>query len=181
MLMSIMRFTPLWASAFLRSDSDIYNSMDAWPPDSTGRGGDGFIRLLDWETILGRSLGGVPIYPGMDTNNYIRFWATGDNGYPSHALVDWLPGGPPVPLSLDSASAVAGSARKAWSVEFPAGIGLVLPGRGWLRHHHQCAAGKYVFAAGVRQCLAGIQSGRLAIPGHRHRQQRRASRKLHPV
>jgi hypothetical protein len=102
----------IYASVGIRvppSDSDIYNSMDAWPPDSAGHGGDGFIRLLDWETILGRSLGGVTIYPGMDTNNYIRFWTNGDLGYPSHAVVDWFPGGPPVPLSLDSAPASSGS------------------------------------------------------------------------
>ncbi len=97
----------IYASAGIRvppSDSDAYNAMDAWPPDSAGRGGDGFIRLLDWETILGRSVGGVSIYPGLDTNNYIRFWTTGDNGYPSHAVVDWFPGGPPVPLSVDGFS-----------------------------------------------------------------------------
>jgi hypothetical protein len=83
--------------------------MDAWPPDSAGRGGDGFIRLLDWETILARSLGGVPIYPGLDTNNYIRFWATGDIGFPSHSVVDWEPGGPPVTLSLRSGETSPGS------------------------------------------------------------------------
>jgi len=96
----------IYASAGIRvppSDSDIFNSMDAWPPDSTGRGGDGFIRLLDWETILGRSVG-LALYPGMDTNNYIRFWATGDTSFPSHSVVDWQPGDPPVPLSLKSGS-----------------------------------------------------------------------------
>jgi hypothetical protein len=97
----------IYASVGIRvppSDSDAYNAMDAWPPDSTGRGGDGFIRLLDWETILGRSVGGVSIYPGLDTNNYIRFWTNGDNGYPSHAVVDWSPGSLPVPLLADPSS-----------------------------------------------------------------------------
>jgi hypothetical protein len=109
----------IYASVGIRvppSDSDIYNSMDAWPPDSAGHGGDGFIRLLDWETILGRSLGGVPIYPGMDTNNYIRFWTIGDVGYPSHAVVDWLPGGPPVALSLDPISPLADSSPNKLSL-----------------------------------------------------------------
>jgi hypothetical protein len=136
----------IYASAGIRvppSDSDIYNSMDAWPPDSAGHGGDGFIRLLDWETILARSLGGVPIYPGLDTNNYIRFWATGDIGYPSHALVDWLPGGPPVLLSLDSAQSLAGSG--------PTKLGLSNspPGLVWF-------------------CQAGVNSGIItnAIPGN---------------
>jgi hypothetical protein len=102
----------IYASVGIRvppADSDAYNCMDAWPPDSAGRGGDGFIRLLDWETILARSLGGVPIYPGLDTNNYLRFWTNGDTGYPSHSVVDWEPGGPPVTLSLASDAASAGS------------------------------------------------------------------------
>ena len=81
----------IYASVGIRvppSDSDIYNSMDAWPPDSAGRGGDKSITFLDWETILARSLGGVPIYPGLDTNDYIRYWTNGDNGYPSHKVVN---------------------------------------------------------------------------------------------
>jgi hypothetical protein len=116
----------IYASAGIRvppSDSDIYNAMDAWPPDSAGHGGDGFIRLLDWETILARSLGGVPIYPGLDTNNYIRFWATGDIGFPSHSVVDWVPGGPPVPLSLAAATALAaGGAGKLSLTNPPPGL-----------------------------------------------------------
>jgi len=115
----------IYASVGIRvppSDSDIYNAMDAWPPDSTGRGGDGFIRLLDWETILGRSLGGVEIYPGLDTNNYIRFWTNGDIGFPSHAVVDWAPGGPPVPLSLDSAPAALSSPAKLGLSNSPPGL-----------------------------------------------------------
>jgi hypothetical protein len=136
----------IYASAGIRvppSDSDIFNSMDAWPPDSAGHGGDGFIRLLDWETILARSLGGVPIYPGLDTNNYIRFWASGDVGYPSHAVVDWLPGGPPVPLSLESAQSLAGSG--------PSKLGLSnsAPGLVWF-------------------CQAAVSSGTItnALPGN---------------
>ncbi len=91
----------IYASAGIRvppTDSDIFGAMDAWPPDSGGVGGDGLIRLLDWETILARSLGGIPLYPGLDTNNYIRFWTNGDTGNPSHQVVDWYPGGPPVSL-----------------------------------------------------------------------------------
>jgi len=102
----------IYASVGIRvppADSDVYNSMDAWPPDAAGRGGDGFIRLLDWETILARSLGGVPIYPGLDTNNYLRFWMNGDIGFPSHSVVDWEPGGPAVPLSLGSGATSPGS------------------------------------------------------------------------
>ena len=40
----------------------------------------------------------------MDTNNYLRFWTNGDNGFPSHSVVDWMPGGPAVTLSLESAA-----------------------------------------------------------------------------
>jgi hypothetical protein len=102
----------IYASVGIRvppSDSDAYNAMDAWPPDSTSRGGDGFIRLLDWETILGRSLG-VAIYPGLVTNNYLRYWSNSDNGYPSHSpFATWVAGGPPVLLSLDPAPASSDS------------------------------------------------------------------------
>jgi len=93
----------IYASAGIRvppSDSDVFNAMDVYPPDSAGHGGDGFIKLQDWETILGRSVG-LAIYPGMDTNNYERFWATGDVNFPSHEVVYWGPGDPPVPLSLE--------------------------------------------------------------------------------
>jgi hypothetical protein len=155
--------------------------MDAWPPDSAGRGGDGFIRLLDWETILGRSLG-VSLYPGMDTNNYLRFWTNGDIGYPSHTCLDWAPGGPPVPLSLDSDAASSDSSPPklsvtnsppglVWFCQASVGSGTII----------NSAAGQHLFAAGVRQCFAGLQSGGAAIPGHRHRQQRRAARDLDPV
>jgi NHL repeat len=116
----------IYASVGIRvppSDSDAYNSMDAWPPDSAGRGGDGFIRLLDWETILARSLGCVPIYPGLDTNNYLRFWTNGDAGYPSHAVVDWVPGGPPVTLALDSdATSPDGKGGKLSLTNSPPGL-----------------------------------------------------------
>jgi sugar lactone lactonase YvrE len=101
----------IYASAGIRvppSDSDIFNAMDVYPPDSAGHGGDGFIKLQDWETILGRSVG-LAIYPGMDTNNYERFWATGDVNFPTHEVVYWGPGSPPVQLSLDAGTPLDGS------------------------------------------------------------------------
>jgi hypothetical protein len=115
----------IYASAGIRvppTDSDVYSSMDAWPPDSAGHGGDGFIRLLDWETILGRSVG-LALYPGMDTNNYVRAWNTGDVNFPSHTVVDWYPGGPPVPLSLESVTGTGPSGpRKFELTNTPPGL-----------------------------------------------------------
>jgi len=109
----------IYASVGIRvppSDSDIYNSMDSWPPDSAGRGGDGFIRLLDWETTLARSVGGVTIYPGLDTNNYLRFWTNGDNSYPSHEVVDWSPDGSPVTFPQNAVSSRVSSFAKELAV-----------------------------------------------------------------
>ena len=51
--------------------SDVFNPMDAWPPDSTGFvGGDMAITYNDWQTILQRSL-------QHDTNNWKRAWSSG--------------------------------------------------------------------------------------------------------
>jgi hypothetical protein len=129
----------IYASVGIRvppDDSDIYSAMDVWPPDSGGRGGDGLIQFLDWQTILARSLGGVGIYPGLDTNNYIRFWTNGDNGYPSHQAVEWFPGGPPVTFPQNTLGSGLAEARvlaqmmpppgSVWFCQASIGSGTVL-------------------------------------------------------
>jgi hypothetical protein len=117
----------IYASIGIRvppSDSDIFNSMDAYPPDSAGHGGDGLIQFLDWETILGRSVGSPAIYLGMDTNNYLRFWTNGDTSYRSHSVfTNWIAGESPVPLSLEEAAqAVASGPAKLSESNSPPGL-----------------------------------------------------------
>jgi hypothetical protein len=98
----------IYASMNIRvppANSDLFNAMDAYPPTSvSGKGGDGAIHFLDWATILDRSLGGVAIFAGLDTNNYERFWAVGANGWPSNQVIDWSPSGPPATLSISQDS-----------------------------------------------------------------------------
>jgi hypothetical protein len=75
----------LYASVGIRVPypfSDAYNAMDAYPETATEIG-DNFITYLDWQTILLRS-------EGLDTNNWVRFWA---DGVRMHTNVTWIAGG----------------------------------------------------------------------------------------
>jgi len=51
--------------------SDLYNAMDTYPEDTVGTpGGDGAIRLLDWQTAFDRAL-------RLNLGNWQRSWAPG--------------------------------------------------------------------------------------------------------
>jgi len=83
--------------------SDVFDAMDVFPADSSiAVGGDGQIRLLDWTTILGRSLR----LPGFE-NNWTRAWSGG--GVRSHAN-GTLNGLPNLP-----AESFSNAAELAWS------------------------------------------------------------------
>ena len=140
----------IYASMNIRvppANSDLFNAMDAYPPTSvSGKGGDGAIHFLDWATILDRSLGGVAIFAGLDTNNYERFWAVGANGWPSNQVIDWSPSGPPATLSISQDSSEPELTKLS--------AGGKPPGLVWLSQALLCWHGRrrhsrlHVFAAG---------------------------------
>jgi hypothetical protein len=89
--------------------TDVYNTMDAWPPDNAGQTGNAVIDFRDWQTILDRSL-------GQDVNNWLRFWSVG--GTRSHQ---------PITIATSFAPAAAPKTKSP-------GKSLPPPGLVWLRN-----------------------------------------------
>lgn len=85
------------------SFTDLFNAMDAFPPDTpTSAGGDGQIRFLDWQTLRLRSL-------RLDAENWTRAWSAG---------------GVRVPVA---------AALPASQAQFPARVLSESPGTVWFR------------------------------------------------
>src|SRR5262249_42521576 len=62
--------------------TDLFDSMDVFPPDSvTTVGGDGQIRYLDWNHLLLRSL-------RLESPNWQRSWAPGGVRVPANATLN---------------------------------------------------------------------------------------------
>jgi sugar lactone lactonase YvrE len=80
--------------------TDLFDSMDVFPPDSTSTvGGDGQIRFLDWNHLLLRSL-------RLEAPNWQRAWSVGGVRVPSGATLNSAPNTPGQPLVVPPPGAV---------------------------------------------------------------------------
>jgi sugar lactone lactonase YvrE len=80
--------------------TDLFDSMDVFPPDSANTvGGDGEVRFLDWNHLLFRSL-------RLEPGNWQRSWSAGGVRVPATATLNSAPDAPGLSLTPAGPGAV---------------------------------------------------------------------------